>query len=140
MAKYCGSELLIQVETTPGGGTYATIGATNTATITIGNETVNVTDKGGMPFRELLGCGENTLTVSGGGYVSDDANFDIAHAAAVGGGPGSIINFTIISAKGDSYVGAFQVSSFERSGDHNTAETFTFTLESAEQIVYTAAP
>lgn len=140
MAKYCGKNLLIQVETTPGGGTFATIGATNTASITINNETVDVTDKGGMPYRELLGCGMNTLSVSGGGQVSDDANFDIAHAAAVVGGTGAILNFRIISEKADQYEGAFLVTTFERSGDHNNAELFTFSLESAAQIAYTPAP
>ena len=45
MAKYLGSAMLLQVETTPGGGTYATIGGSSSHTLTINNEAVDVSDK-----------------------------------------------------------------------------------------------
>lgn len=137
MPKFCGKDFLIQLETnTP--GTYATLGGLTSNGMTINNEAVDVTDKGDMPWRLLLeGCGLRSMSLKGEGIVSDNAVFEQAQALALSG---LHRNVKIISGAGDTFVGKFQLTSFDRSGEKNNAEMFSLALESSGVVTYTAAP
>lgn len=57
MAKYKGRELRIKVRTSTGPDVFAVVGGIRTESMTINSETVDVTDKDGNGWRELLeGC------------------------------------------------------------------------------------
>lgn len=135
MPKYCGRLFILAIETTPGGGTFTTIGPTQSNGMTINNEQVDVTTKGDAPARQLINCGINSMSLSGSGFVTDDSALEQLKVASHSG---EILNFRITSDLGDQYEGPFQVSSFERTGEHNNAETFSVSLESAAAITYTA--
>lgn len=138
MAKFKGRDLLLQVEATPGGGTFNTIGGLRDASISINQEPVDITDKSNAPWRELLeDAGGKTITISGSGQFTDDSNFQIVWSSF---NAGTHLNYRIISGAGDRFDGAFMVSSFERSGSYNDAEAFSASFESAGSITYTAAP
>lgn len=138
MAKFCGKDFLIQVESSTTPGTFATLGGLTSNGMTINNEAVDITDKQEMPWRELLaGCGMRSMSLKGSGLVTGDAVFKQVQASIIAG---TILNYKLISGLGDSFAGKFLVTSFERSGDKNAAETFSASFESSTAVVYTAAP
>jgi len=138
MGKFKGRDLLIKVETTPGGGTFATIGGLRDASISINQEQVDITDKASAPWRQLLAdAGGKTIDISGSGQFTDDTNFQVMWDAF---SAGDHINYQITSGAGDEFEGAFMVSAIERSGSYNDAENFSLTMNSSGTIAYTAAP
>ena len=136
MAKYCGKDLLIQrLKTAP--STYETIAGMKSTGLKINNEAVDVTDKGDVPWRQLLQCGIRSMELTAAGIFSDNVSLaDIMGDVT----SGAIVQFQIISGRGDKFVGMFLVQSCDRSGEYNGAELYSLTLSSAGAIVYTAAP
>ena len=125
MAKYLGSAMLLKVETTPGGGTYATIGGSSSHTMTLNNEQVDVSSKDSNRWKELLAAGDRSLTISMEGFVSDDANFEIFRIAAR---DDVILNYTLLYGDSDTIVGAFHIDSLEVNGARNEGQSFSATL------------
>ena len=74
MSKYKGRELRIKVRTSTGPDVFAVVGGIRTESMTINSETVDVTDKDGNGWRELLeGAGITSMSLKGSGVVSDNA-------------------------------------------------------------------
>ena len=125
MAKFLGNAMLLKVETTPGGGTYATIGGSSSHSLTINNEMVDVSDKDSSRWKELLSAGDRSISVSMEGFVSDDANFEIFRVAAR---DDVIINYTLEYGNSETIVGAFHIDSLEVSGARNEGQSFSASL------------
>lgn len=133
MAKACGILFLLQVEDTAGSDTWTSIASLRDTSLSINNEQVDITDKGSASKRVLLACGINSMSISGSGLFDTDATLAIVHAKAL---DGSLYNYKLISDLGDSYEGAFQVASLERTGSYNGAEEYSISLESSGVIAY----
>ena len=137
MAKFKGRELRIKVRVSTGPDVFTVIGGIRTESMTINNETVDVTDKDGNGWRELLeGAGITSMSLKGSGVVSDNAVFTDHIMAAVMANTHVVLK--IESGLGDVWQGSFAVPSEERAGEYNKEETFSITLESAGTITYTA--
>ena len=137
MAKFKGRELRIKVRVSTGPDVFTVIGGIRTESMTINNETVDVTDKDGNGWRELLeGAGITSMSLKGSGVVSDNAVFTDHIMAAVMANTHVVLK--IESGLGDVWQGTFAVPSAERAGEYNKEETFSITLESAGTITYTA--
>ena len=137
MAKYKGRELRIKVRTSTGPDVFAVVGGIRTESMTINSETVDVTDKDGNGWRELLeGAGITSMSLKGSGVVSNDTVFTDHIMAAVMANTHVVLK--IESGLGDVWQGTFAVPSAERAGEYNKEETFSITLESAGTITYTA--
>ena len=109
-----------------------------TTDMTINSEMVDVTAKDTNGWRDLMdGTGMKSMTISLEGPFKD-ATYEetlrgYAHA-------GSINAYTLTSANGDSWAGNFQITSYSRAGTYNGEETYSMTLESAGEVIFTAAP
>lgn len=137
MAKFKGRELRIKVRVSTGPDVFTVIGGIRTESMTINSETVDVTDKDGNGWRELLeGAGITSMSLKGSGVVSDNAVFTDHIMAAVMANTHVVLK--IESGLGDVWQGTFAVPSAERAGEYNKEETFSITLESAGTITYTA--
>lgn len=137
MAKFKGRELRIKVRVSTGPDVFTVIGGIRTESMTINNETVDVTDKDGNGWRELLeGAGITSMSLKGSGVVSNDTVFTDHIMAAVMANTHVVLK--IESGLGDVWQGTFAVPSAERAGEYNKEETFSITLESAGTITYTA--
>lgn len=119
---------------------FGTIGGMRSNSMTINNEQVDVTDKGDVPWRQLLGCGIKSMSMSGSGVFNDDFDLTQVMAFAVGTMAQSIQTFRLVSGRGDSFAGEYQIATLERSGEYNQSEMYSLSLESAGAITYTAAP
>ncbi len=141
MANACGHLFLIEREDPATPGTFVAVAGLRSNSISINKEQVDVTDKASMAAknkaRQLINCGVTTVSLSGSGVAEDEAAFTYLNQVSL---DGTIENYRITSELGDSYEGAFQVSNFERSADHNDSEQFSASWESADEITYTPAP
>ena len=139
MANYCGKDLLIQIEDPAVPGTFVTIADLRDTSVSINNESVDVTTKTTMSWRQLIDCGVRTMSISGSGVFSDDAAL-ADFVDSVIGNTSTIANYRVISGRGDQFQGAFQATTHDRNGSFNGAEEYSLSLESAGDITYTPAP
>lgn len=133
MAKYAGEDLTLEVETTPGGGTYALVGGASEHTLSINNESIDTTDKDANRWGEMKPYGKRSLAVSMNGFVSDNANFAIIEAAVQSD---TNLNYRLNYGNSKTVTGAFHISSFEYTGANNTAQTFSLSMESDGQPTF----
>ena len=136
MAKFKGKELMIQALTAP--ATYTDIAGMTSTSFTINQESVDVTDKDGNLWRELLeGAGVTSMDVSCSGQVNDAAAYAFLIDAVINK---THVTLKIIRGLGDEFEGLFEITSTSANGDYNAAETYDFAFASAGEIEYTAAP
>lgn len=114
---------------------YQTVAAMRSTSLSINNEQVDVTEKGSVPWRQLLAVGIRSMELSAAGIFTDDYTHNEMMADVTAG---TIAGFKVISGRGDTFVGNFLVGSVERSGEYNGAEQYTMALSSAGAITFTA--
>ncbi len=124
-----GAIFLLDVEVTT--GVFATVAAMKTTTMTISNETVDVTSKGDLQRELLENCGIQSVSLKASGCISSaDSYKKISYAANTG----EILNVKININNGDIFAGAFIISGFETSGEYNKEGLYSITLESADTV------
>ncbi len=127
MAIRSGYNFLIKHPTSTG----TTIAALRATSYSINNETIDVTTKDStLLWRELLGGeGVHSVSLTGSGLVSTDTIHNTLLTAAINR-TSTGYYLTDGSTQG-ALQGTFMFSNYSRAGDHNDADTFDFTLESA---------
>ena len=127
--KQKGAIFLLDVEVTT--GVFATVAAMKTTTMTISNETVDVTSKGDLQRELLENCGIQSVSIKAQGCISSaDSYKKISYAANTG----EILNCKINSNNSEIYSGGFIISGFETSGEYNKEGLYSITLESADTV------
>lgn len=136
MAKFKGREFRVSVRVSTGPDVFTVIGGIRSESLTINSETVDVTDKDGNGWRELLqGAGITSMSIKGSGVVSDNTVFtDHIMVAKMAD---THLKIKLESGLGDIFTGVFAIPSVERGGEYNKEETFSISLESAGEITYT---
>ena len=124
-----GAIFLLDVEVTT--GVFATVAAMKTTTMTISNETADVTSKGDLQRELLENCGIQSVSIKAQGCISSaDSYKKISYAANTG----EILNVKINSNNSEIYSGGFIISGFETSGEYNKEGLYSITLESADSF------
>lgn len=138
MAKFTGQDFRIKIRVSTGPDVYTAIAGFRSDSMTLNNEAIDVTDKDGTLWKELLeGAGVQSMSLKGSGIVSDAAIFKTTlMGAAVGK---TFVNLKLESGLGDTFIGNFLITSLERGGEYNKEETFSCSFDSAGAIAYTAA-
>ena len=135
MAAQKGSAVLIKQTIS---NTATTIGGLRSSSITINEETVDVTNKDSSGNRELLADGGIlSMSISGSGVFTDSTAEQSFRSAAVGAT--AFQTFTFIIPDLGSYAGTLQVTSLEYAGEYNGEATYSFSLESSGAISFSAA-
>lgn len=115
------------------GGSWIVATGERSTSVTTANEQVDTTDKDGVPWRGLTPCGIRNAEISLSGLMTDGAVVDALQTAAFNGTlvEARVVNglFEVISE------GYYIVTTFERGGEFNTAETFSASLSSASAAV-----
>ena len=131
MAVQKGALLLLKIDIS---GTYTTIGGLRSTSISMNDESVDVTNKDDGGDRVLLAqAGIRSFSVSGSGVFIDstaETNLKSAFGAA------SFTNFQIIVPDFGTFTGPFMVASLEYAGEYNGEVTYTTSLESAGSITF----
>ncbi len=133
MAAHKGRDVLLKISDGTSPGTFTTVGGIRSRTITVNNETVDITTSDEAPWRALLGdAGLRSVSLSGSGVYVDDAAIQSVEDLAYNG---ATQEFQVAFADtNDTLQGVFQVTSFERGAEHVDAGSFSITLESAAAI------
>jgi TP901-1 family phage major tail protein len=135
MAAQKGRLFLLKQGTAAAGTTIAGLRATR---FRIDQQIVDATNKGSAnQWRELLaGAGVRSLAIEAAGVFQDSAVEETLRGFAFAGTANA---FGLIFENGDAIDGSYVVARLERAGDHDGAETYAVTLESAGPITFTAA-
>ena len=147
MAAQKGKDVLIKLDD---GGTYTAIGGLRSSSITLSDESVDITNKSSSGYRTLLaGAGVNSISISGSGVFTDDAIENLMKDAylaqqniAVDGTSAQtpvFENFEFYIPTFFKFRGAFQITSLEYAGEYNGEATYSMSFESSGIIVVTAA-
>jgi TP901-1 family phage major tail protein len=131
-----GKDLLLKVG--DGAGGYTTIAGLRTRSLTLGADTIDVTDADSQgQWRELLtGGGIRRASVAGAGVFKDAASDNLAQTLFFSG---ETRDWQIVVPGFGTLAGAFQITSLAYSGDYQAEMTFDLALESAGQVSFTAA-
>ena len=113
MAAQKGALFLLKVGDGGGPETFTTVGGLTTASFNINTASVDVTNMSSNGMRELLaGAGIQNMSLSGNGVFTDSAAEETVRANAAAN---SIDNYQLVAGNGDTWQGAFLITSYQRS-------------------------
>jgi TP901-1 family phage major tail protein len=132
MAVQKGAEVLVKVGDGASPEAFTTIGGLRDTSISINQETVDVTTKDSSRVRELLAQGGvKSFTISGSGVFDDSAS----HQTVLSDFDNSTFtNYQFIVPDYNTFTGSFQVTAIEYSGTYNDSAQYSLTFESAGTI------
>ena len=138
MAAQKGSALLLKIGASAAAAaasdTYTTIGGLRSTSISLNQETIDVTTKDSANARELLAdAGVESVSISGSGVFTDVASEQTLQGAF---GGANIPNFEIIIPDLGTYQGKFQITTLEYAGEYNGEVTYSITLESSGAVAF----
>jgi len=144
MAAQKGLDVIVQIMLS---GTPTTIAGMRSTSITLNDESLDVTTKDDHGVRRLLaGGGVNSISISGSGVFTDSAGEVAVRSAFVAQQNttnGTAANqtaafgsykFTIPEL--GTYTGPFQVTSIEYAGEYNGEATYSLSFESAGFVTF----
>lgn len=137
MPAQAGKNFILKVEDDVTPDQYNTVGGFRSNNFSVNGEAIDVSDKDSAGWKELLdGGGLRSMSVSGSGVFKDTAGEEQVRALAFSS---ALHKFEITTGNGDKFTGTFQLTSYERSGEHAGEETFSISLESSGAITFTDA-
>ena len=105
--------------------------------LTIDGESVDITNKDSSGWQTLLaGAGTTSVSVSGSGVFFDSAGEVLIQTSAM---TKTLDNYEIEFESGDKFAGAFQVTSYERTGEYNGEVAYSMSFMSSGAVTFTAA-
>ena len=143
MAAQKGLDVLMKIDIS---GTKTTIGGLRSTSITLNDESVDITNKDSLGTRTLLaGAGVNSISISGSG-VFTDSTAEVAVRTAyqaqqntTNGTSAQTAAFTSFEFRMPdlgTYTGPFQITSLEYAGEYNGEATYSMSFESAGYIAF----
>ncbi len=143
MAAQKGLDVLMKIDIS---GTKTTIGGLRSTSITLNDESVDITNKDSLGTRTLLaGAGVNSVSISGSGVFTDstaEVAVRTAYQAQQNTTNGSSAqtaafqSFQFAIPDLGTYTGAFQITSLEYAGEYNGEATYSMSFESAGYVTF----
>lgn len=134
MAAQKGNAVLVKIAVS---GTQTTIGGLRSSSITLNEESVDITNKDSAGIRALLpAAGVQSMTVTGSGVFTDSV---AETTMRTGFGGAALLACSFIIPDLGTYSGSFQLTSLEYSGEYNGEATYSMTFESGGTIAFSAA-
>ena len=136
MSAQKGKDLLVKIG--DGAGGFTTVAGLRTRRLAFNAETVDVTNaESSNRWRELLdGAGVKRASISGRGLFKDAASDAQMRQTFF---DGAIAVYQIVIPDFGTVQGAFQLTSLEFAGEHNGEVTYDVAMESAGELIFTAA-
>jgi TP901-1 family phage major tail protein len=130
-----GKDLLIKIAD---GAGFTTVAGLRTRRLSFNAEIVDVTHaESANRWRELLdGAGVKRASVSGCGLFKDASTDALMRQTFF---DGTIVEYQVVIPDFGTMQGPFQITSLEFAGEHNGEVTYDMALESAGEMVFTAA-
>lgn len=132
MAVQKGSALLVKIGNGASPEVFSTVAGLTDTSISINQETVDVTNKDSSRVRTLMAQGGvKSFSISGSGVFQDSASEQSVLTAFDGA---TFTNFQFLVPDYNTFTGAFQVATLDYSGTYNGAVQYSMTFESAGAI------
>ena len=113
--------------------TFTLIDALRATAVSVNGEMVDITSKDSNEWRELLAGGFRSMSISADGVWKGTLPQQALRDAAL---DGTLRNYQVDDSA-EVIEGSFQVTAFEISGDRGDAQTYSCTLESADEPAVT---
>ena len=127
MTEKAGKDWLLKIDT--GGGVFVTIGGLRSQGFTQNAEMIDATNHGSNQERTLLdGAGIKSRSLSGSGIHDGDATHDLLDTLM---GTQTLTPFQAVDLCGRTYQNTCKVVTYERTGDYNTEQPYSISLESS---------
>ncbi|WP_422363183.1 phage major tail protein, TP901-1 family [Pyruvatibacter mobilis] len=137
MAAQKGKSLLLKIGDGATSETFATVAGMRTTSLTINEETVDITNKSTSgQFRELLRAGVKSVSASGSGVFTDSSAEGDVRSDVFGS---TLTNYQVVVPDFGTFEGAFLVATLSYAGEHNGEVTYDMTIESAGTITFSAS-
>ena len=134
MAAQKGSAMLMKVGDGASPEVFTTIAGLRSTSLTVNNESVDVTNKDSLGKRELLAAaGVQSISVSGSGVFTDGSSESTIKTNALAD---TIDNYQFLVPDFGTFTGAFQVTSLEYAGEFNGEVTYSMSFESGGTITF----
>lgn len=134
MAAQKGRALLMKLGDAATPEVFTTIGGMRSTSITVNDESVDITNKDSGVTRTLLAQGGIvTFSVSGSGVFTDSASETTLREKI---SQTSFSNYQFLVPDFGTYTGSFQLTSLEYAGEYNGEVTYTFAFESTGAITF----
>ena len=134
MAAQKGSAMLMKAGNAGSPETFTTIGGLRSTSISVNNESVDVTNKDSSGKRTLLAAaGIQTVSVSGSGVFTDVASEATIKTNVLADTQN---NYQFLVPDFGTFTGAFQVTNVEYAGEYNGEVTYSMSFESAGAITF----
>ena len=134
MAAQKGSAMLMKVGNGGSPETFTTIAGLRSTSLTINNESVDVTNKDSSNQRTLLAAaGVQSISVSGSGVFTDSASETTMKTNVLAD---TIDNYQFLVPDFGTFTGGFQVTSVEYAGEYNGEVTYSMSFESSGAITF----
>ena len=134
MAAQKGSAMLMKVGNGGSPETFTTIAGLRSTSLTINNESVDVTNKDSSGKRTMLAAaGVQSISVSGSGVFTDAASETTVKTNALAD---TQDNYQFLVPDFGTFTGAFQITSLEYAGEFNGEVTYSISFESAGAITF----
>jgi len=143
MAAQKGLDVLMKIDIS---GTKTTIGGLRSTSITLNEESVDITNKDSLGTRTLLaGAGVNSVSISGSGVFTDSTSevaVRTAYQAQQNTSNGSSAQTAVFKSFQfaipdlGTYTGLFQITSLEYAGEYNGEATYSMSFESAGYVTF----
>ncbi len=132
MAVQTGASLLVKVGNGASPEVFTTVAGLRDTSISINQETVDVTNKDSSRVRTLLAQGGiKSFTISGSGVFTDSASEQTILTNFDGS---AFSNYQLIVPDYNTFTGAFQITALEYSGTYNDSVQYSMTFESAGAV------
>lgn len=131
-----GADFLLNIAEGGGVGVPGPVGGFRSNSMTMNNETIDITNKDSNGKRELIAGGIQSFSASGSGVFVDDAAFALAHTAML---DQTADVWDVVIPDFGTHSGPFMITSLEMGGEHNGEVTYSISLESAGALTFTAA-
>jgi TP901-1 family phage major tail protein len=134
MAAQKGSAMLMKVGNGASPEVFTTIGGLRSTSLTINNESVDVTNKDSSNNRTMLAtAGVQSISVSGSGVFTDAASETTLKTNVLAD---TIDNYQFLVPDFGTFTGGFQVTSVEYAGEYNGEVTYSMSFESSGAITF----
>jgi len=135
MAAQLGKDVLVKIDIA---GVFTTIGGARAKTLTMDQETIDITDSDSLAWREILqgGAGVKSATIELEGVFKDSAAEGAVRTSFFNG---TTPDYQFIIPDFGTFEGPFLLSSLEYSGEYNDAAMYKMKFENAGELTFTAA-
>ena len=129
-----GSLVLIKVGNGASPEGFSTIGGLRICDMKLDNHVLDATNLESGAWRQLFSTAvSHAMTIQGSGLFTNSVSEETLRGYAFSG---TANNYRFIFANGNYVSGPFMVISYERSGQYDSEETYSITLESAGAISF----